>query len=183
MLVDHHGFLNDINVYKSPNANERPAGVEIDTVVIHCISLPEGEFGNKLPHKLFLNQFPFDDYPALQELRDLRVSSHLIIERTGAICQYVPFTDQACHAGISLLSHRTHCNEFSIGIELEGAIDIDYTSPQYDQLALVLLALFNAYPTLSLGSLVGHNEVAPSRKTDPGPRFDWQGLYKRLIQS
>ena len=181
MEVDENGLLRDAMFYRSPNFSDRSSDEEITAIVIHCISLPEGKYGNSLPHDLFLNQISFEEHPELEELRVLKVSSHILIDRTGRINQYVPFTKKAWHAGLSKHSNRMQCNEFSVGIELEGAVGDEFSPQQYEVLPSVLAALFNAYQALSFGSIVGHNEISPTRKEDPGKRFSWTSVYSNLI--
>ena len=166
---------------KSPNSDARPSGMAITTVVIHCISLPKGQFGTGLPRQLFLNAIDFEQYPELLELRDYRVSAHIVIERTGEVTQFVPFNERAWHAGESEWQGRQNCNDFSIGIELEGTDDSAFEDLQYDALVDTLVALLQRYPTLSLGNIVGHSEIARERKADPGSGFEWQRLLKAVI--
>ena len=162
---------------KSPNADGRPTHTEATTVVIHCISLPRGHFGTGLPTQLFLNSIDFEQYPDLAELRNSRVSAHLLIERTGTLTQFVPFDKRAWHAGASEWQGRKNCNDFSIGIELEGTDESSFEDSQYDVLVDTLVALLRRYSTLSLANVVGHSEIAPGRKTDPGRGFDWCRLF------
>jgi AmpD protein len=157
----------------SPNHDERPAGVAPELVVVHGISLPPGEFGGPWIDRLFTNDLPADVHPYFAEVAGLLVSSHLVIARDGTVTQYVSFNDRAWHAGRSSYQGRAACNDFSIGIELEGADTIAYEPAQYRALADVVAALCAAYPSLSSERLVGHSDIAPGRKTDPGPAFDW----------
>lgn len=166
---------------QSPNADARPVGTEITTVVIHCISLPSGQFGTGLPAQLFLNSIDFEQYPDLAELVDYRVSAHLLIERTGVVTQFVPFDKRAWHAGESEWQGRKDCNDFSIGIELEGTDEGLFEDSQYEGLVDTLVALLRRYPSLSLANIVGHSEIAQGRKTDPGTGFDWQRVFKAVI--
>lgn len=166
---------------KSPNSNARPSGMDITTVVIHCISLPNGQFGTGLPEQLFLNAIDFEQYPELLELREYRVSAHLVIDRTGTVTQFVPFNERAWHAGESEWQGRQNCNDFSIGIELEGTDDSVFEDSQYDALVDTLVALLRRYPTISLGNIVGHSEIARGRKSDPGSGFEWRRLLKAVI--
>lgn len=161
---------------ESPNADERPAPDDIALVVLHGISLPPGEFGTGLVEALFTNTLDANAHPALADLAGVRVSSHLLIARTGRVTQFVPFSRRAWHAGVSSHRGRAGCNDWAIGIELEGVDHTPYSQAQYECLEGVLAALFRAYPQLSLSSLVGHCEIAPDRKTDPGPAFDWRRL-------
>ena len=165
----------------STNANERPDGVAVSLLVIHCISLPPGEFGTGCVAEFFTNRLDFDRHPSFESIRDTRVSAHLMIERTGALTQFVPFDRRAWHAGVSWFRGREHCNDFSIGIELEGTVDGDYTAIQYRQLAAVTRALITRYPELTADRIAAHSEIAPERKEDPGPRFDWS-RYRELLR-
>ncbi len=147
--------------------------MEADLIVVHGISLPPGEFGGPWIDRLFTNSLPVDVHPYFAEVAPLRVSAHLAVRRDGAVTQYVRFTDRAWHAGKSNFEGRPACNDFSIGIELEGADTIAYEAAQYHALARVIAALCAAYPRLSTDRLVGHSDISPGRKTDPGPAFDW----------
>jgi AmpD protein len=168
------GLLLGVRCLQSPNQDARPAGTIATLIVVHGISLPPGTFGGPWIDQLFTNSLLADAHPYFAEISALRVSSHLLIRRDGAITQYVPFTARAWHAGQSVYAGREACNDFSIGIELEGADTIPYADIQYPVLATVVSALCRAYPQLSLQRIVGHSEIAPGRKTDPGPAFDWQ---------
>jgi len=154
--------------------------VETDLIVVHGISLPPGEFGGPWIDRLFTNTLPPDAHPYFATIADKRVSAHLCIRRDGAVTQYVRFTERAWHAGPSRYEGREACNDFSIGIELEGTDSVAYEAAQYRSLAEVVAALTAAYPTLSRERLVGHSDIAPGRKTDPGPAFDWPHA-RRLI--
>jgi len=176
-IVD--GMLSDCRRLASPNCSPRD-GIEIDLLVIHNISLPAGKFGTGHIEQLFTNCLPPDTHPSFPEIRRLRVSSHLLIDRAGAITQFVPFTMQAWHAGASSFRGRDRCNEFSIGIELEGTDYEPFADVQYDRLVDVTRALFCVYPDLNLDRITGHSEIAPNRKTDPGPYFDWERYKSRL---
>ena len=164
----------------SPNCDSRPPGVEADLIVVHGISLPPDEFGGPWIERLFTNTLPADAHPYFAQIASVRVSSHLLIRRDGALSQYVKFTDRAWHAGPSLYEGREACNDFSIGVELEGTDTIPYEAAQYVALAGAVAALCAAYPRLSPARLVGHSDIAPGRKTDPGPAFDWPRA-RRLI--
>jgi len=164
----------------SPHCDERPGGAEPELVVLHGISLPPGRFGTGLVHALFTGGLEGVGDPELRELEGVRVSSHLLIERDGALTQFVPFDRRAWHAGVSCWNGRAGCNDFSIGIELEGTDHTPYASAQYTALTRVLLALFAAYPGLGPRRIAGHCDVAPGRKTDPGPAFDWGRLHAAL---
>ncbi len=157
----------------SPNCDARPPGVEAELIVVHGISLPPGEFGGPWIDRLFTNALPEAAHPYFAEVCALRVSSHLAIRRDGAVTQYVKFTERAWHAGKSSFGGRQACNDFSIGIELEGTDTLPYTTAQYQALARAIAALCAAYPSLASERVVGHSDIAPGRKTDPGPAFDW----------
>lgn len=174
------GLLGGARQIASPNRDARPDGIDADLIVVHGISLPPGEFGGPWIDRLFTNALPPDAHPYFAEVAGRRVSSHLCIARDGGITQYVPFNERAWHAGASSYEGRTACNDFSIGVELEGADTIAYDERQYRALAAVVAALCRAYPKLSAARLTGHSDIAPGRKTDPGPAFDWP-LARRLI--
>ncbi|MEM9172146.1 MAG: 1,6-anhydro-N-acetylmuramyl-L-alanine amidase AmpD [Pseudomonadota bacterium] len=166
--------------YASPNCDTRPSGTPIDLIIIHNISLPPGQFGGRSIHDLFCNQLDTSAHPYFEQLEGLKVSAHLLIDRQGFVTQFVPFHLRAWHAGQSEFNGRSACNDFSIGIELEGEDEVAYADAQYAQLAAVISALRSAYPTLASGDICGHSDVAPSRKTDPGPAFDWARLQQAL---
>jgi AmpD protein len=147
--------------------------VEADLIVVHGISLPPGEFGGPWIDRLFANTLPAEMHPYFAEVCSLRVSSHLVIQRDGAVTQYVSFIDRAWHAGTSNYQGREACNDFSVGVELEGTDTLEYETVQYGVLAEVVAALCAAYPRLSPQRVVGHSDISPGRKTDPGPAFDW----------
>jgi N-acetyl-anhydromuramoyl-L-alanine amidase len=155
----------------SPHCDERPAGEKISLIVIHNISLPPGEFGGPWIDDLFMGRLDGDAHPFFKEIAGLEVSSHFVVRRDGEVIQYVPCELRAWHAGVSSWKGRARCNDFSIGIELEGADDVPFAEPQYEALAKLTRALFVRYGTLDLA---GHSEIAPGRKTDPGPWFDWE---------
>ncbi|MDD2760624.1 MAG: 1,6-anhydro-N-acetylmuramyl-L-alanine amidase AmpD [Methylomonas sp.] len=164
----------------SPNCDDRPDPDDISLLVIHCISLPPEKFGDDYIDQLFCNGLNPDDHPYFREIYRLRVSAHMLIRRDGSLVQYVPFDRRAWHAGVSCYQGRERCNDFSIGIELEGSINQDYTDEQYQHLAELIPALLANYPGLSPERIVGHCDIAPGRKTDPGPTFDWQRLRMSL---
>ena len=174
------GLMRGVRQIASPNHDSRPPGVEADLIVVHGISLPPGEFGGPWIDRLFTNTLPAGVHPYFTEIGSLRVSSHVVIERDGAVTQYVRFTERAWHAGKSNYQGREACNDFSVGVELEGTDTQPYTDAQYDSLAKAVAALCAAYPRLSPARLVGHSDIAPGRKTDPGPAFDWPRA-RRLI--
>ncbi len=164
----------------SPNHDDRPAGAAPELILIHSISLPPGEFGGPWIDRLFTNRLDPAAHPYFAGIAGLEVSAHLLVRRDGELVQYVPFDRRAWHAGESCWRGRSRCNDFSIGIELEGTDCGDFTAAQYRRLAAVIRALCRAYPTLSPGRLATHSEIAPGRKTDPGPGFDRARLERLL---
>ena len=173
LRVDTAKHLLDAVPYTaSPNHDARPPGAEIDLIVIHGISLPPGQFGGRDIDRLFTNRLPCDARPEYQALAGLRVSAHLLIRRGGALTQFVPFDKRAWHAGESCYKGRRRCNDFSIGVELEGADAQRYTPEQYRALAAAVRALLAAYPALSERRITTHADIAPGHKTDPGPFFE-----------
>jgi AmpD protein len=156
-----------------------------DAIVVHCVSLPEGEFGTGAPARLFTGELDCNEHPSFKDLDGLRVAPHLLIDRTGDIEQFVAFDRGAWHAGQSSWRGRPSCNRFSLGIELEGTWNSGYTDAQYVALTEVCAALCVHYPSLSPSAIVGHQEIAPGRKQDPGPCFDWPRLlvplHRRLV--
>ncbi len=175
------GLLEPILYKPSPHYDERPNDMLIDMVVVHGISLPPGEFGGNTIESFFCGQLDMDSHPAFSSLATLRVSAHLLIKRTGDIIQFVPFTKRAWHAGESNFQDRIRCNDFSIGIELEGTDALPYESIQYAQLGHVIRLLMRTYAAITRDRIVGHVDIAPGRKTDPGPLFDWQHLRGILL--
>jgi len=176
------GLIRPARWVASPNQDERPPGATLDLVVVHGISLPIGEFGGPWIEALFTNVLPPERDPYFATIQALRVSAHLLVRRDGELVQFVPFHARAWHAGVSRWRHRVACNDFSIGIELEGTDEVPYEDAQYRRLAEVLVALRRAYPTLETGGLAGHSDIAPGRKTDPGPAFDWRRLAAELAR-
>jgi AmpD protein len=174
------GLIEDIDFIASPNYSARPENTVIDLLVIHGISLPPGEFGGPYIQQLFTNTLDLDAHPAFQSLAGLKVSSHVLIRRDGQVIQFVPFTSAAWHAGESQFQGRPRCNEFSIGIELEGTDTYPYAPDQYQQLAKLTRALMTAYPAITPERIVGHSDIAPGRKTDPGPAFEWAYFFELL---
>lgn len=175
------GLIVPVRYIPSPNANERPLDTEIDLLVIHNITLPPNEFNsNYYIDDLFTNTLDPHLHPYFAEIIHLRVSAHCFIDRQGEITQYVPFTERAWHAGESNFLGRENCNDFSIGIELEGTDDIPYTDVQYGVLSELTRLILQAYPKITFDRIVGHSTIAPTRKTDPGPTFDWQLLTKLI---
>ncbi len=174
------GWLEPVTQLVSPNYDERPDEDDIYGIIIHNISLPPGEFGGPWIADLFLNQLDANAHPYFVEIADLKVSSHLLIRRDGEIQQFVPFTKRAWHAGQSCWQGRERCNDFTIGIEIEGDDFSPFAEEQYKQLASVIKLLIATYPKLSTEQIAGHEHIAPGRKTDPGPFFDWQRLQELL---
>lgn len=172
-LVDCADWFADAHRMPSPNCDARPAGVDIDLAIVHGISLPPGQFGAGKIAALFLNQLDSEEDVYDINIRGLKVSSHLLIERSGALTQFVPLSQRAWHAGRSQFEGRERCNDFSIGIELEGTDQTPYTAAQYHVLARVLSALMVRYPAINMDRITGHCHVAPGRKTDPGSSFRW----------
>lgn len=174
------GLLDAARQRPSPNRDARPDPEALELVIVHGISLPPGEFGGDAIDRLFTNALDPRAHPYFAAIAHLRVSAHLLIRRDGGIVQYVPFHERAWHAGPSSWCGREGCNDFSVGIELEGTDDDPYADVQYERLAGVVGALATAYPRIGPGRLVGHADVAPGRKTDPGPAFDWERLAALL---
>ena len=174
------GLLDVARQVQCPNFDDRPDGDDIDLIVVHGISLPPGEYGGPWIDALFTNCLDPDEHPYFKEIHQLEVSTHLLIRRTGEIVQYVPFHKRAWHAGKSEYQNRQRCNDFSIGIELEGVDDQPYEDSQYEQLANVINVLCDTYPGLIKERIAGHSDIAPGRKTDPGDAFDWARL-RQLI--
>jgi AmpD protein len=170
----------EVQQIPSPTCDERPAGCEPDLIVVHSISLPPGEFGGPWIDRLFTNSLDRTAHPYFEEIADMKVSAHLLIRRDGALVQYVPLNRRAWHAGESCFGEREGCNDFSIGIELEGSDTVAYSPAQYECLACVIDSLRAQIPSLSKASVVGHSDIAPGRKTDPGEAFDWQCLNDLL---
>ncbi len=175
------GWFAGVRRLPSPNCDARPPDAAIDLLVIHGISLPPGEFGGDGIDRLFTNTLDPAAHPYYREIAGLRVSSHLLIDRSGAVTQYVSVNDRAWHAGVSCFQGRERCNDFAVGIELEGTDDTAYTATQYRSLAQLTRALQRHYPALAGSRIVGHSDIAPGRKTDPGPAFDW-AYYRQLIE-
>lgn len=179
MHIDNH-WLTEISHIPSPNFNLRPDEKDISLCVIHCISLPPQQFGGDYIEQLFCNRLNPNAHPYFKEIYQLKVSAHLLIRREGEIIQYVPFNKRAWHAGLSNYQGRENCNDFSIGIELEGTETIPYTTMQYQQVAEVIKLLLQHYPRLSKEHIIGHSDIAPQRKTDPGASFQWSELWRLL---
>ena len=174
------GLIDRARQCPSPHCDERPPGVALDTVVVHGISLPPGEFGGPWIDALFAGRLDPGAHPYFAGLQGLRVSAHVLIRRDGEPVQYVPFGRRAWHAGQSSFQGRPRCNDFSVGVELEGCDHVPYTDAQYQALATLIAALRRAYPDIAPDRITGHSDIAPGRKTDPGPAFDWPRLRRAL---
>jgi AmpD protein len=172
------GLIKEARLIASPNCDDRPPGCAVDLLVIHHISLPPGEFGGPGILQLFTNELDPAEHPYFETLAGTRVSAHFLIRRDGRLLQFVPCAKRAWHAGESSWKGRSRCNDFSIGIELEGTGETPFTTPQYRRLAALTRALQARYP---IRDIVGHSDIAPGRKSDPGPHFDW-ARYRRLLR-
>jgi AmpD protein len=177
------GLLHGARQVPSPNADERPPGCTIDALIIHAISLPPREYGNDFIERFFQNRLPREVHPYFEEIHDVCVSAHFLIRRNGEIVQFVPVNKRAWHAGVSVCMGREAANDFSIGIELEGCDDMGFEESQYESLETLSRALIDAIPTLSGKHVYGHSDIAPGRKTDPGPHFDWQRYRQALAKT
>lgn len=182
MQLDAGQRLAGVRYCASPNCNARPPDAVPSLIVVHGISLPPGEFGGPHIEALFTNRLDPAGHPYFATIAGLQVSAHVLVRRDGELVQFVPFDLRAWHAGASSYQGRSNCNDFSIGIELEGTDDIPYTDAQYQRLAELIRALARAYPA-TRGHVAGHSDIAPGRKTDPGPSFDWARLRSLLDQS
>lgn len=171
--IDDEGWLVPVRRSPSPNHNERPPGAEIRLLVIHNISLPPAQFGGGFIEDFFCNRLDAQAHPYFATIAPLTVSAHCLITRSGEAVQFVPFGRRAWHAGQSSYQGVANCNDYSVGIELEGTDDCPYTDEQYRCLGQVTRLLLAAYPTLQREHITGHSDIAPGRKTDPGPAFDW----------
>jgi N-acetyl-anhydromuramoyl-L-alanine amidase len=180
--IDAEGWLAAAERRPSPNQDARPPETTIDLLVIHNISLPPGEFGGDWIDDLFHNRLDPNAHPYFAPIAAVRVSAHLLIRRDGRLIQYVPCERRAWHAGVSSFQGRERCNDYSIGIELEGTDDTSFTEAQYIRLAACTRQIRQRYPTISAERIVGHADIAPDRKTDPGPAFDW-ARYRRDIRA
>ena len=170
-ILDHR--LSEALQINSPNQDSREDPLAIELLVIHCISLPPEQFAGHYIDDLFCNRLNPNDHPYFAEIHQLKVSAHLLIRRDGSLRQYVPFDRRAWHAGVSCYEGRERCNDFSIGIELEGSINQPYTDEQYQALAAVTRELMAHYPGITSDRITGHSDIAPDRKNDPGRFFDW----------
>lgn len=171
--IDDVGWLRGAQQLASPNCDLRPPDASVSLVVIHAISLPPGEFGGDAIERLFTNRLDANAHPYYAEISQLRVSAHFLIRRTGSLTQLVPCRQRAWHAGVSTWQGRQRCNDFSLGIELEGCDTLPFTATQYACLLGLIGTLREHFP---IDAVVGHSDIAPGRKTDPGPHFDWHAL-------
>ena len=179
--IDQDGWCPQARQMLSPNHNERPEGQPVELLVIHNISLPPGQFGGPYITDMFLNRLDCDQHPFFDQLRGLKVSSHFFIRRTGELIQFVPTEKRAWHAGASSFMGREGCNDFSIGIEVEGTDFVPFEPAQYKTLASLTKALAARYPQMK--NVTGHEHIAPVRKTDPGPFFDWAGYSQAMADN
>lgn len=173
------GWCSGVLYCPSPNFNERPSD-EISLLVLHNISLPPGQFGTQRVQAFFQNRLNAKEHAFFQDISALRVSAHFLIERTGLVTQFVSCLDRAWHAGVSHFRGRAQCNDFSLGVELEGTDDQPFTAAQYQALIGLVRAIQVAYPRVTSERICGHSDIAPERKTDPGPFFDWPRLLSAL---
>ncbi len=178
--IDAQGWLIGADKVPSPNCNERPAGAEVSLLVVHNISLPPNQFGGDYVKQFFCNGLDCTAHPYFSEIAEMQVSAHCLVDRQGQVTQFVSFDDRAWHAGASVFGGQENCNDFSIGVELEGADHIPFEQVQYAVLAELTHQLMARYPAITPTRIVGHSDIAPGRKTDPGPAFDWQ-CYLALI--
>lgn len=174
------GWLQGCKHVPSPNCGQRPVEASVELLVLHNISLPPGEFGGPHIEALFTNQLDPQLHPYFTEVADLKVSAHFLIRRDGEVVQFVATTENAWHAGLSSWRGREKCNDFSIGIELEGTDTHVYTAGQYSALSQLIQACWRAHPKIEPKAIVGHSDIAPGRKTDPGPSFDWHRLREEI---
>lgn len=174
------GLIREAEFRPSPNCDDRPAKMRPEVLVIHAISLPPGEFGGPAIDQLFTNCLDAEEHSYFREISGLQVSAHLLIRRAGELIQYVPIFRRAWHAGVSECEGRDRVNDFSIGIELEGSDEHEFEAVQYDVLVDVTRLLMKEFPAIRSDRIYGHSDIAPGRKTDPGPFFDWTGYRERL---
>lgn len=180
MNITPQGWLDEATICPSPNHDERPAGMTPDLIVIHSISLPPGEFGGPYIEALFTNTLDPAAHPYFCDIHTRQLSAHVLIRRDGSLIQFVSFEQRAWHAGESQFQGRARCNDFSIGIELEGCDDQPYEDMQYTALGTLIRSLMARYSGITPERITGHSDIAPGRKTDPGPGFDWPHLHRLL---
>ncbi len=179
--IGDDGFLSSARKVLSPNFDDRPVNEDICLLVIHGISLPPGEYGNSCIEHFFCNNLDVGVHPYFSDIAMLKVSSHVLIKRDGSIVQFVSFDKRAWHAGQSEYLGRSRCNDFAIGIELEGTDSDPYSADQYDSLVCITKTLISHYPNITKDTIVGHKDIAPGRKTDPGDSFDWKKYFNGII--
>ena len=175
-MIDKKGWLTNAEKHLSPNFDQRSKNSEIKLIVIHNISLPPEHFEPENVKKFFKNELNFDSHEFFQEIKDLKVSSHFLIDRLGKIYQFVSVYDRAWHAGVSSFKNQENCNDFSLGIELIGSDNTSFEDIQYNSLEELIKILCNSFPKIKKENIVGHSEIAAGRKTDPGPFFDWSKI-------
>ena len=176
-------WLSEARSVPSPNFNDRPASAEVSLLVLHNISLPPEQFGSDCVERFFTNSLDHSLHPFFEQIRGVEVSAHLFIRRDGELIQFVPLNKRAWHAGLSLFRGQENCNDFSIGIELEGYDTCPYTPAQYQCLVETTRQIMAKYPEITTERITGHSDIAPGRKTDPGPAFDWQHYHQLLSQN
>jgi N-acetyl-anhydromuramoyl-L-alanine amidase len=181
LILNHR--LQGVRYLESQNQEDRPQQCAVELLVIHNISLPPGIFGGRFVDELFCNQLDSRTHPYFAEIAKLRVSAHLFIDRAGEVTQYVPFNRKAWHAGASSFCGRNNCNDYSIGVELEGTDRLAFSDAQYTTLVEITVLLIKEYPGISISTIVGHSDIAPGRKTDPGPCFDWDRYRSEIRQT
>lgn len=177
-----NGWIEQVTKVPSPNFSARPEGCSVNLLVIHNISLPPGEYGGDCIEQFFCNKLDWNAHPFFVEIKGVEVSAHILVRRNGQILQFVSFCDRAWHAGLSCFEGRSECNDYSIGIELEGTDDDDYTHAQYNVLAALTATLLEEFCAMDATRIVGHSDISPGRKTDPGPSFRWE-KYRQLVNS
>jgi AmpD protein len=182
LTISASGWLDGMRRVESPNFGPRPDSVDIRLIVVHAISLPPGEYGGGHVQLFFSNRLDPALHPYFEEIQNMQVSAHCLIERDGALTQFVSFLERAWHAGESSWRGSEDCNDFSIGIELEGCDEDAFSVAQYQRLAALVIALRKQYPAIGDDALCGHSDIAPGRKTDPGPKFDWDKLEDTIKQ-
>ena len=172
-MINKNGWLTEAEIIPSSNFDHRPENTEVKLIVIHNISLPPENFESESVKKLFTNQLDFDSHEYFKEIKDLKVSSHFLLDRRGKIFQFVSVFERAWHAGISSFNNEENCNDYSLGIELIGSDTTKFSKDQYDSLKWLINTLKSFFPEIKSSNVVGHSDIAPGRKTDPGPFFDW----------
>ena len=180
-IFQRDGWIEGISHCSSPNKNNRPDNSVVDLLIIHNISLPPGEFGGGYIDQLFTNQLSPTAHSTFKDIAELKVSCHFLIDRFGAVTQYVSVNDRAWHAGVSSWAGKTNCNDNSVGIELEGSDFTHFTDDQYRVLAQLAKSIIHFFPSIKNRNIVGHSDVAAGRKTDPGPYFDWQRFRESIL--